>query len=30
MNESDKFALAIKFKVGEIFGKLARVCLLSN
>lgn len=30
MNESDKFALAIKFKVGEIFGKLARFCLLSN
>jgi hypothetical protein len=30
MNESDKFSLAIKVKVGEIFGKLARFCLLSN
>lgn len=30
MNESDKFSLALKLKVGEIFGKLARFCLLSN
>lgn len=30
MSESDKFSLAIKVKVGEIFGKLARFCLLSN
>ena len=30
MSESDKFSLALKLKVGEIFGKLARFCLLSN
>jgi hypothetical protein len=30
MNDSDKFSLAIKVKVGEIFGKLARFCLLSD
>lgn len=30
MNESDKFSCALKLKVGEIFSKLARFCLLSN
>ena len=30
MNESDKFSLAIKLKVGEIFGKLTRFLIISN